>query len=434
MAFINWPAYSPMTADEVLKYLGLPKQHARTPGARRHFHTSEWKSYVGRVKPRVLYPHESKPHASVPAPSLAQRYGFPVPVKEDTKVAVIALGGGALAADHVAFCTQYQLAVPAVRYFTLGDARNNYTGNPDSADAENALDVQTVLGASAGKVGVDVYFAPNGAGGIVAACQAILNSARSGVPYAAVSLSWGMAERNWSTTDRASIDAALKALADFGIPLFCASGDDGSSDGLTGNNTDYPASSPYAIGCGGTSLAGAEEVAWDHGGGGYSGYYGAPWYQGSVTSKVQRLVPDVAGSADPNAGVTVSLNGRWLTLGGTSAVAPLWAAFVACCVSVGGRKLTGLAPFLYALRAKFTDITKGSNGAYQAAVGPDPCTGLGTPTRALTDALLAAPPAPPPQPPKVTPGPLHHVVGYDLLGAPLWTSLVSKEIFNGTAA
>ena len=101
-----------------------------------------------------------------------------------------------------------------------------------------------------------------------------------------------------------------------------------------------------------------------------------------------RGVPDVAGDADPLTGYRVLVDGEAQVIGGTSAVAPLWAALIARCNQKLGGPLGDVHAALYQIGEKaFRDITQGNNGAYQAAVGWDPCTGLGSPNGS---ALLAA--------------------------------------------
>jgi kumamolisin len=100
-----------------------------------------------------------------------------------------------------------------------------------------------------------------------------------------------------------------------------------------------------------------------------------------------RGVPDVAGDADPETGYEVLIDGHRSVIGGTSAVAPLWAALVArIAEELGPQGL--LHPRLYAARNGFRDVTSGDNGSYRAASGWDPCTGLGVPDgAALLEAL-----------------------------------------------
>ena len=95
------------------------------------------------------------------------------------------------------------------------------------------------------------------------------------------------------------------------------------------------------------------------------------------------MVPDVAADADPNTGYLIVANGQQGAVGGTSVVGPLCSGLFAAF----GQKLGFVTPTLWQHPEAFVDITEGSNGSFQAAVGPDPCTGLGVPN----GAALAAP-------------------------------------------
>jgi quinol monooxygenase YgiN len=194
-----------------------------------------------------------------------------------------------------------------------------------------------------------------------------------------------------------------------GITVLVASGDDGSSDGTTGGTptVDFPASSPYVVGCGGTklTLSGttiSSEQAWnelssDEGatGGGVSEVFALPTFQDRANVPkapngfVGRGVPDVAGDADPETGYNVVVDGEETVIGGTSAVAPLWAGLFALINQSLGTNVGYVNSLLYSAteEATFHDITSGNNGAYSAGPGWDACTGLGTPNGS---ALLAA--------------------------------------------
>jgi kumamolisin len=90
----------------------------------------------------------------------------------------------------------------------------------------------------------------------------------------------------------------------------------------------------------------------------------------------------------------VRVDGTDTVIGGTSAVAPLWAALAARLVQATGKPL-GLLPLrVYpgasdgATAPGFRDIVSGDNGAYRARAGWDACTGLGVPDgEALLQAL-----------------------------------------------
>ena len=215
-----------------------------------------------------------------------------------------------------------------------------------------------------------------------------------------------------------AMDQALQTAAVLGITVCCAAGDNGSGDGVNDQlaHVDFPASSPYALGCGGTSLLAtnnlvSSEVVWNDTtsnagatGGGVSAVFGLPsWQAGAQVPpsandrRIGRGVPDVAGNADPQRGYQVYVDGQGFPIGGTSAVAPLWAGLLALINQQRGKAVGYLNPFLYqhyqqlASAHALRDVTSGNNGAYTAGPGWDACTGLGTPDGALLlKELLAA--------------------------------------------
>lgn len=195
-----------------------------------------------------------------------------------------------------------------------------------------------------------------------------------------------------------------------GVTVTVAAGDDGSDDGVGDGklHVDLPACLPPVLGCGGTSLSASataitSEVVWNETannegatGGGVSKTYALPSYQASAGVPVQpetnfagRGVPDVSGDADPVTGYQVRVDGQNLVIGGTSAVAPLWAGLVALMNQQLGRSVGFLNPAIYQIgESVFRDITTGNNGYWNAAPGWDPCTGLGSPDGvALLNAL-----------------------------------------------
>jgi kumamolisin len=268
------------------------------------------------------------------------------------------------------------------------------------------LDIE-VVGAIARQTNIAVYFSPNTDQGFAdAILAAVHDTARH--PHI-ISISWGGPESTYTAQATSVFEAAFTDAASVGVTVFVAAGDNGSSDGVSGSeaHVDYPASSPQVVGCGGTHVnvaAGAisSEVVWDDlpaggaTGGGVSATFAVPTWQASagVPPSVNsgggsgRGVPDVSGDADPETGYQVRVDGDDIVVGGTSAVAPLYAGITALAVAQVGGPLGFINPHLYPLGAKaFRDITSGTNGAYDAGVGWDPCTGLGSPKAA---ALIAA--------------------------------------------
>ena len=190
-----------------------------------------------------------------------------------------------------------------------------------------------------------------------------------------------------------ALDATLMQAAAQGQTLFVSSGDTGvfcpAVVGVNGvpaglPSVNYPASSPYAVGVGGTTVLGPgpNEIAWYAGGGGVSYFESAPAYQSGVGGSflgVNRGVPDVALDADPVSGYEVIVNGQQETIGGTSASAPAWQGIWARVQAARGGALGFAANVLYAAPASaFHDIILGVNGA-PATPGYDYTTGRGTP-------------------------------------------------------
>jgi kumamolisin len=197
------------------------------------------------------------------------------------------------------------------------------------------------------------------------------------------------------------MEQILTEGAAVGVTVTVASGDNGSTDGVNDGkqHVDFPASAPHALGCGGTTLSIqngqiASETVWnelpDHGagGGGISIEFPVPSYQSSRkmpnnvdTGKAGRGVPDVAGDADPETGYSVLVDGNQQTIGGTSAVAPLWAGLIVLLNASLGKPVGFVHPQIYAASAAtgFHDITQGNNVGYRAGPGWDACTGNGSP-------------------------------------------------------
>jgi subtilase family serine protease len=124
-------------------------------------------------------------------------------------------------------------------------------------------------------------------------------------------------------------------------------------------------------------------------GGGYSTLFKPlPDWQIGAPHGPGRMVPDVAANADPVTGYEIAVHGQTQVAGGTSAVAPLYAGLFAAF----GTKLGFITPKLYLNPVCFHDITGGENGAYRAGVGPDPCTGLGSPIGTRLANLFRRPP------------------------------------------
>jgi kumamolisin len=341
---------------------------------------------------------------------LGKIYNFPEGTDgSGQSIAIIELGGGFDQADLDTYFSSLGITGPQVTAVGVDGATNVPGQDPDGADGEVLLDIE-VAGALAPKASIVVYFAPNTDAGFI---DAISHAAHANPTPAAISISWGQCEDDWTQQARTAFDEALTDAAVLGVTVTVAAGDDGSTDRAADGkvHVDFPAASPHALACGGTRLQAdpstgkvTSETVWNNGvgagatGGGVSRTFGLPSWQAtvgvsSVGGRSGRGVPDVAGVADPQTGYRIRVDGRDIVIGGTSAVSPLWAALIARLVQATGRKLGLVQPALYGATTAgqvppgFRDVTQGNNGAYQAAPGWDPCTGLGVPDGAQ---LLAA--------------------------------------------
>jgi kumamolisin len=343
-------------------------------------------------------------------PQVGSLYDFPSAQDgAGQTLGIIELGGGYSPNDIQAYFTGLGIAPPSVTAVSVDGASNSPTGDPNGPDAEVLLDIE-VAGSIAPKAQSLVYFAPNTDAGFVDAINAALHGPQ-GKP-GIISISWGGAESEWTSQGIQALDQAFQDAAALGVTVCAASGDGGSSDGASDGlaHADYPASSQYVIGCGGTRLNASggkitSQVVWDglpNGGatgGGVSDVFSLPSWQAAAGvppsanpgGRIGRGVPDVSGDADPQTGYSVLVDGQQITVGGTSAVAPLWTGLLTLLNQGIGKPVGYINPLLYGKMAvpAFGDVVSGTNGAYNAGPGWDACTGWGSPDGAKLLGVLS---------------------------------------------
>jgi kumamolisin len=351
--------------------------------------------------------HPKPPAATSYTPlQIASVYNFPAGAGAGECVAIIELGGGERPQDLTTYFSGLGIqTTPTVTVVSV-DHGKNAPSTPNSADGEVMLDIE-VVGAVAPQAKIAVYFAPNTDAGFLDAITTAVHDTTN--KPSVISISWGGPESSWTQQAMTAFDSAFQAAAAMGITVCVASGDNGSSDGVkSGNHVDFPASSPHALGCGGTSIQTSgntitSESVWNDGaqggagGGGVSSFFALPTYQtglhatltaGGTQPLGMRGVPDVSGDADPETGYDVRIDGTNTVIGGTSAVAPLWAGLIARINALKGSPVGFINPQLYAGKAALNDVTKGNNGTYAAATGWDAASGLGSPNGAKVATLL----------------------------------------------
>jgi kumamolisin len=337
---------------------------------------------------------------------VAQFYDFPTSAKgHGQTIGIIELGGGYTQSDLDSYYRTLGISpAPSVSAVSVDGGKNLLTGDTSGPDTEVMLDIE-VAGAVAPQAKIVVYFAPNTDAGFLDAINQAVGDKQN--KPSVISISWGGPESTWTSQSLQSYNSALQAAAAVGVTVCLASGDNGSTDGVTDGlqHVDFPASSPYALACGGTHLTASgstitAEIVWNDlpsngaTGGGISAMFPLPTWQAgahvppsaNAGKFVGRGLPDVAGDADPGTGFQVGVDGTDTVVGGTSAVAPLWAGLIACMNSALKAPVGYFNPTLYqqiaAKAGTFRDITSGNNGSYKAGSGWDACTGWGSPNGA----------------------------------------------------
>lgn len=350
------------------------------------------------IKPDFKLPNKpgitAKAATTWNVPDLCKAYQWPAGLAGGGVIAIVELGGGWVQSDVNSYFNSLGQPVPTITDVSV-DSTRNAPGQGD-ADIEVALDIQVAAAA---------YFAATGHPATLRIYwsqdipTAVQRAADDGCDVC--SISWGADEANWGATAAEQMESTAAAATAAGMIIFAASGDNDSGDGgSTPANVDVPSSCPHVVGCGGTNKTATQETVWNDNpgktngegtGGGYSTIFPAQAFQigappapkGSKYGK-GRMVPDVAADADPNTGYNIFVQGAETVVGGTSAVAPLYAGLFAAF----GAKLGFVTPALWQHPTAFTDITSGGNGFYNAAAGPDPCSGLGAPVGTSLAALF----------------------------------------------
>jgi kumamolisin len=343
----------------------------------------EVKPYFKRGKVEHATP-EAKGAAPWSVPELCAAYSWPTGLTGGGVIAIVELDGGWVQSDMDQFFRGIGQPVPQITDVSVDGTRNNpnqHLGDPQDPDGEVALDIEVAAAA---------YFVATGKPAIIRVywAQDIATAVRAATADKCdvCSISWGADEAQWGAEAGQDMEQAAADATAAGMVVFAASGDNNSSDGGPGPaNVDLPSSAPHVIGCGGTRKTRSAETVWNDNphnangegtGGGFSTLFKPmpPWQAGAPHGP-GRMVPDVAADADPPTGYKIVVHGTEEPIGGTSAVAPLYAGLFAAF----GTKLGFITPELWLNHLCFNDITSGDNGKFRARIGPDACTGLGSP-------------------------------------------------------
>jgi len=378
------PASCAKMVDAVLGFDTLPQ-------AKAHF-----RRLADLDQMKNLRPAAAGAQAYLPR-QVAGFYSFPLDADGSGEtIGIIELGGGYKTADIQQYFQGQNIAPPEVVAISVDGGANTPT-NPNGADSEVLLDIEVAASIAPGAK-IAVYFAANTDQGFLDAVTTAVHDTTN--HPSVISISWGGPESSWTQETMTAFDDALQSAAALGVTITVACGDNGSTDGVSGDasHVDFPASSPHVLACGGTEITTngtklSGEVVWNDEaqgggatGGGVSAVFALPTWQKNANvpaagGKGGRGLPDVAGDAAPETGYQIQVDGQSEVVGGTSAVAPLWAGLIALLNEKLGKPVGFLNPQIYPLlgTAAFRDITQGNNGAYSAGPGWDACTGLGSP-------------------------------------------------------
>ena len=367
--------------------------------------------------------HGSGPGGGYSAANLRTAYGIPAFGKYQSNTVVALFEQGGFSNTDVAkYADANNLPLPKLT--PIGVDHSPTTVSDAGVEGEAVLDIDMVMGINPQVSEILVY--EDSIDLFPTALLDVLTQVADDKKVQVLSISYGDDEANQGTAAMAAENGVLAQLTGEGITVLASTGDSGAYG--RGPNGPYnvadPSSQPFVTAVGGTTLftdvnsnyLGEQvwnELASNAGatGGGISSYWPIPFYQtvevpsGYVTnnggSSTFRNVPDVAAVADLFTGVSVysKINGGWITIGGTSVSAPIWAGYITLLNAgfhyLGLKDVGYFNSILYSVGAPFYgygyaandlfDIIEGTNGlppalsfgspGFSAGGGYDNCTG-----------------------------------------------------------
>lgn len=386
LGYANHISLPPELHDDVLAVFGLDKRPyglARRKPLKNKKAKSNLVSDTGAALPQFT-PVE-----------ISRLYQFPEDLDGSGQcVGLIELDGGYKVSDMKTYFSGMGIPLPEI--VPVPVKSKNTPGT--SSDSEVVMDIQ-IVGALVPKAKIAVYFGTTDSDGFIATLQAAVHDTKNAPSV--ISISWGMSESNWTANEIKAFSNVLKDAQLKNITVLASSGDLGSANlyEFTDKvNVNYPASDTGLLSCGGTMISkktdpATKQVVWNETrfqctGGGISTVFPLPAWQAKAGVPPMYPGKTVKGRGLPDVSAIAVyyitfLNGKKFPNGGTSAVAPLWAALIAKLNQKLGKNVGYINPFIYSkqLKAKnlLQTITRGNNGAYKAKSPWSACTGLGSP-------------------------------------------------------
>lgn len=354
---------------------------------------------VAKFTPVLPSPSGNSPPTpqTVAIPEIARLYNFPTGLDgRGQTIGIIELDGGIELQELETYFASVHLPLPNITAVGVAGAKNQ-PGNP-SLDTQIISDLEITGGIAPGSE-IRMYFAPNSFDGWVKAIQ------RATTDHVTVLLiGWGQPESRWTRLELDKINEVLEAAAESSITIVCEAGDRGPTDGIYDRrrHVEFPASSPWVLAVGGTSLRAAEhaiqsEVVWNEKtmgatGGGTSVYFNRPDWQANVPMPGEpdghagRGIPDVVATASTTF-ARIVIHGKVVPIGGTTVSAAVWAGLISLLNQGAGHNIGYLNPKLYreiGPAGLLRPITEGDNTAdhvegFKAQSGWSPVAGWGSP-------------------------------------------------------
>ena len=332
-------------------------------------------------------------------------YNFPQSIDgKGQTIGIISLGGGYKKSVLKKYFKDMGIPMPDISWRGVDGAKNMPDDKPIYVK-ECYMDIQ-VAGSLAPGAKIVVYFAGNNISNISKALKRAIHDKR--FRPTVISISFGGNERDFPENEKETLNQVLHEAAALNVTVLASSGDNGSRGNFQDLDSNIsvhlPAAHPLVLSIGGTQIHEQEGVIVDEhvwevsamgitmaqSGGGFSKDQKMPKYQiGTIPNTIdhngKRGIPDVAANASSTPGILFYMGDKTQVSSGTSASTPLWAALIARInqhLNDNGIRNIGFAnPILYHedIKSTFNPVEKGTNGAYEAGKGWDPCTGLGTP-------------------------------------------------------
>lgn len=361
-------------------------------------------------------PHDQPNTTPLTVPQVSKLYNYPTNSAVGQTIGIFAVTG---AGYHIQDIQLYFDGLPTG--YTMPKVNDILVhGTNLDISSETTQDICIAAAFAPGST-INVYFTKDDQQGWIDLIKRVIHPNAGDIPCSVLSCSFyisnGDDENEGVSSDFINeVSSVFHDAAIMGHITICIASGDTGTDSKVGDgkaHVQYPASDPWVLSVGGTTVGNVkgalfDEYVWNDvfyvdqtgaTGGGVSDFFGLPTYQNGAgvprsinDNHIGRGVPDVAGNASPNSeyfGLFFKGTPSEDTGNGTSASAPQWAGLIAVINAALGKNVGFVNPYIYSLGSSvFRDINpppgpadnscRGVKG-YPAGLGWDACTGWGSP-------------------------------------------------------